>query len=404
MRNREPYWDTVCKRLGTVTDFLRLRDFTRPIAVMSMLAAWSLCGVGYRNGDAAVYVHQATMGDLNQRWVHLGYLALGSLVSPYLDVARFYEWMNVAAAGALVIGMGRLVGRDSARRIEVALLTAAVVLPQVAGGELDLPWIALVVWATALPAGWGVALCFGAAMAISPVAVLTLPWMAMRASRRHLVWAVGGAVLVIIALTGLSLGDWWVGDRGVLTGGSPRPYRSLIAWAEALGMGLGVIGLATLGSRTACLLPLLLAPADVPVWVMGGLFFALELTRYGTRARRLAIAATGVALVESIGGAVDSSRRMEAENAALEQVASVVGDDGLVAAWTYGVRVSLLQADDPYGMRWITPEGGVREQQSRWCADPPRRSWVLGKDPDGDLSWSEQSRTILCVDEEHEED
>src|SRR5690606_38627424 len=77
-------------------------------------------------------------------------------------------------------------------------------------------WSLLAVATVAGPAG-AAALVAGA-VAVSPAALVALPWLVVtrRADARVVAAALAGAVLAVLALSLASSGAWWVGERGVL--------------------------------------------------------------------------------------------------------------------------------------------------------------------------------------------
>ena len=64
-------------------------------------------------------------------------------------------------------------------------------------------------------------------------------------------------------------------------------------------------------------------------------------------------------------------------------------NDGLVAPWSWGVRVSYLRTGTPYAEWWRTPTDPVRDQAG-WCNRQFDRVAVLppGRDVEGSEEWT----------------
>jgi hypothetical protein len=96
------------------------------------------------------------------------------------------------------------------------------------------------------------------------------------------------------------------------------------------------------------------------------------------RSSRWAAWVVAAQLAWSATETVGRVRRAREENAVVAEVAAALGPgDGLVAPWTWGARVSVAASGDPYGIRWHPPGRFLRDQQARWCADPPERVLIL---------------------------
>lgn len=315
------------------------------------------------NGDAAVYVAQAASGALDQRTVHLGWIALAWLLQPLGPVALDAVVAGAASVGALVVG------RRGGWR--AALLWALAVLPWATTAEVDVPWVALLLGA-AVARGWGRAVLVGAAVSVSPSALLALPALviALDGDGRDIVVGAAGTV---VAITLIGAGDWWVGERGVLQGAHLLPGRTL---RGAL-LGLGPVSLLVLTSRGRWLalagLPLLLAPPDVPAWLVLAGLLAPEVRTVRAWAPALILAAAPLAEARW-GERIETVRR---EDGAIRAAVATLGpDDGVLATWSWGARASVLATGQPYALRWRTVDG-VRDQAARWCADPPARVVLL---------------------------
>jgi len=320
-----------------------------------------LGGAGFLNGDAAVYAAQGWAGDLASRPVHAGYVAVAVLLGGLGEgLPRALDAVSALAAGALVWGAGR---RAEARDVS-ALVAAGCVLPWCAFAEVDLPWMALVLWgALAGSPAWSAALLAGAVW-VSPTALLALPWVAWH---RGGVRVLAGPLLAVAALTVGSQGEWWWGDRGVLH--APRlPGRTAAAFGWS---GVWALALLSGDRKLLGLLPLLLAPPDVPTWVLWGVASARSLPALSW-GRGLALGA----LLLGLWGLAERRSRVGSEDRVLRAVlAQLEPGDVLEAPWSWGARASVMATGDPYGARWIAVPRGVRDQQrcpaQRLVALPP---------------------------------
>jgi hypothetical protein len=212
----------------------------------------------------------------------------------------------------------------------------------VAFAEVDLPWMALVVAATRPMPGWAAAALLGFAVTVSPTAALAAPWVAVeRADRRVLM----GPFLAIMALGLASEGGWWSGERGVFH--APLlPGRTAAAW---LGSGVWAAMLIVRDRRLAALAPLLLAPPDVPGWVLFGVAAARRWPAGGF-ARGLAIAA----VVAGLWGLGERRARVAAEDRVIRSVVAAWRPGQVIEApWSWGARWSVNATGDVYSGRWV---------------------------------------------------
>lgn len=371
-------------------------------------------GSGWLNGDAAAYAAQGWAGDVTDRWTHVGYALIAVAAAPWAGphLPLLLDGLGVAMAVAAAVGAGRGV---EARGELAALGTIAVLLPWAPFAEVDLVWIAALVWATL-----GVRGAVAVGVSVSPVALLALPWVALR--RCSLAPLLEGAATVLL-LTVLSAGAWWIGERGVLRGPPLRPARTLAAWGTALPGLLVLCGLLQGGvawwrsdrgreavasgggtgperpgpertgpgqeappGRTGpglggwvgvlALLPLALAPADVPAWLLAWIALACTIARRGpaTLAGALIVGQLGLGILE----VEQRAERVRSEARIVAHVAASLGPaDALIAPWTWGARVSVAATGDPYGVIWRPPGGWLRDQQQRWSAAEPQRAAIL---------------------------
>jgi hypothetical protein len=313
------------------------------IAAAVLSPALLALGTGPIDGDAAAY----GVGAWNERWTHAAYVAALRVVDG--DVL---SWL---ACWLAAIGAARTGGRLAAAG------TAAVLLPWAPFAEVEPLWIAAMVWAATGP-WWLAAL----GVALSPTALLATPW----AGRR----AVLAGMAAVAVLTVVSGGAWFTGPRGV---GEAvlLPGRTLAEWGKWLPWAL----LPLARGRWWLLAPLVLAPPDVPAWLLVGIAWTMALGQQPSErpwvpaSRRHDLACVLVSAQLLVGGWQLWRRveRVRAEDAVVDAIVAL-GPDGLVAPWTWGARVAVRAAGDPYGIRWHPPGRWLRGQRTAWCADPPQ--------------------------------
>ncbi len=279
-------------------------------------------GQGFLNGDAAAYAAQGWQGDAASRPIHLVWTVLAVVLAPLAGEAlpRVLDGLVAVAAGGMVVGT----------RGERALVAAGVVLPWCAFAEVDLPWMCLVLVASSLRSTLGASVLTALAVGLSPTALLALPWLARwRCSPAPLL--AGGAA--VLALTLLSQGGWWTGPRGVLHS-ELLLGRSLGAW------GLSAAWLAVLGGdrRILWLAPLVLAPPDVPAWVLVGVVAASGLPA----SRWLPVLAVGAVLAGG-WGLVGRWGRVGEEQRQLEAIAAAHRPgEGYEGPWSWCARLGVV--------------------------------------------------------------
>ena len=333
-------------------------------------------GQGFLNGDAAAYAAQGWAFDLAQRTTHLAYLLmaswLGVVAGPWLPWAL--DLVSLGAAVCCVVQVTRL-ARDPGVGCAGAV---ACVMPWCAFAEVDLIWSALLLCAlaanTARQAAWWTALAVGT----SPVALLLVPWMCARRGPRGVAT---GALAAVCALTVVTWGAWWWGDRGVVPGLIVEPGR--LAEAAIIGLPWALCVLWRPRAQVLWLLPVVLAPPDIPVWIWLGFVWAMDVggDAWG---RRLALASVFLASF----GLQERVARVQREQAVLQEVVDSMGpQDGLVAPWSWGVRASVMATGEAYGLRWRIPGPSLLgSQEARWCEArpsrvaslPPRARWAQG--------------------------
>jgi len=326
------------------------------------LAGLAWVGQGYYNGDIAAYCAQAWSGDLHDRVVHVGYTTLAWALG--VISGRALPWsldvVNVLCAGLGAAAATRLADRTG-DRAAVGLAAVALLLPWAPFAEVDVPWIALVLAAAA-----GLPGAAAAAVAISPTALLALPWVAMRRGGPGPL--IEGA-LAVAALTALSGGGWWWGDRGVL---QPRPLligRNLGSWLATVPWLVVLTGsLRPLPRSLGGLAPLLLAPADVPAAPLVSIAAVAAALDHRARDDLARTARVGALVWLVVGGVVATERR--AERVAEEHVTilrvlrRLAPGDGLVAPFTWGARAAVIATGDPYGLPWHPPGRFLRDQRA----------------------------------------
>lgn len=377
-------------------------------AVVAAVAAVGCAGAGagFANGDAAVYAAQGWAGDLGQRVVHVGWIAVAVALAPMAgpSLPAWLDGVTALFAAVAVAAIARLAGVLDRSPLVAAVAAAAVVLPLASSAEVDVPWFALVAVAATAPRVGGALLVAGAVL-VSPTALLALPWLAVtrwRVARRRgeleplldvaaLVLAAG---LTVGCLTLGSAGSWWTGDRGVLTGAHTMIKGAWFLHAVPVGL-LPLAFLACWRDRRGCradglgllaAVPLVLAPPDVPSWLVpAGACVVLAAGAGGPQGWRYRRAAGVVTVAVLAWDVLASGATWAAERARVQrEVAVITGvlaelgpDDALVAPWSWGTRASVMQTRDPYALPWRVSGRPVRDQAERFCGHAFRRVVVL---------------------------
>lgn len=377
-------------------------------AVVAAVAAVGCAGAGagFANGDAAVYAAQGWAGDLGQRVVHVGWIAAAVALAPLAGEAlpAWMDGVTALFAALSVAATARLAGVLDRSPLVAAVATAAVVLPLASSAEVDVPWFALCALAATAPRAGGALLVAGAVL-VSPTALLALPWLAVtrwRVARRRgeleplldVAALVLAAVAAVACLTVGSAGAWWTGERGVLT--STHTMVKAAWFLHAVPLGLVPLALlAVANDRRGCAadgvallagLPLVLAPPDVPSWLVPA--GACAVLAAGARGaprwgfRRVAGVVTVAVLawdVLAAGATWAAGReRVTREVGVIGAVLADLGpDDALVAPWSWGTRASVMHTGDPYALPWRVPGRPVRDQAERFCGQAFRRVAVL---------------------------
>lgn len=267
------------------------------------LLALPLVGSGPINGDQAVYLHQAHTGDWFARWIHVPYvLWLAPHTGLTADVA------NVLLGAAAVLLLGRRFGWQG------ALVGLGSVLPWLPFAEVDVPWFLCMVLALEVPA------LAALAVAISPTALAgALGWRS---------WSALGAAVVLVLLSG---GAWLLGNRGVLVvHWRPDPLAQLMPLVVPL---LTVSWTRERARELALLAPVLLAPGDVPAYLLAVPFLA-EHARGRLLAVHVAIGLVWLGLRHD--GAVTRTRALQL------QAADLRPGDVYEGSWSDRVRLGLL--------------------------------------------------------------
>lgn len=342
----------------------------------ALLLATSLLfvGGGPRNGDVAGYLWQVSAGAPWDRATHAGYVGLASPVVALLGPGRGPLALDLLSVGACVLAAAAWGWRAPT----AGFALAAVLLPVAAFGEVDPVWLACLVVASGSGTVAAAALV-ALGVAVSPAALLGLPWLCV-ARGRDAGLLVATAATTVAVLTLASAGAWWVGERGVLASDwsslprVPGAWLLHLAWPVVLASAPAGDARSA-GREAASLAPLLLLPADVPGWVLVGVAAARRLTDPPSRGVVLAVAAQAVLALWWAGA--DRARFVD-DNRAIGAVATTLDPDrdGVIAPFTTGARLSYARTGDPYGLRWH-PEGRwLRDQRATWCArGGPERVW-----------------------------
>lgn len=357
------------------------------VAVITVLIGCMGVGSGFVNGDAVVYAHQAMTGDWASRITHVGYifptwlLALGT--GEYTPVLM--DLFSAIAAGFAVVSAAKIGAKIGGNPTIVAGLTFVGVLPLASSAEVDIVWFAMLLYATVAPR-WAAVLFTGWAVAISPLAVLALPWAMVirgavygRRARGSAFELALGAVIGVIVLTLLSSGAWWFGDRGVLVATDAFEYREVVhRWTHGVGLTYVAVCAICLVHYSRVVVPsiwlavllsftMLAAPPDTAGYLP--LLISLALLAGFSRPSMRLIGA-GFVVVSMLFAVGEWSRRVarvEAENTLAQHIAQRITDaDGLIATWSWGVRVSWYRDGNPYGDWWRVP-GSTLRQQHVWC-------------------------------------
>lgn len=331
------------------------------------LVALAWIGRGYVNGDIAAYVAQAWAADLSDRVVHVGYVAMATALSPLVgrDLPWALDVVNVGCA-ALASALSTRLGGG----VWTGLAAVTLLLPWAPFAEVDVPWMAAVI-ASAV----GVPGASALAVLVSPTALLALPWAAWH--RRHLGPLVEAAAVVAV-LTVASSGAWWWGERGVLQPHVWLPGRQFGIWLVTVPWLLVITGRPWRAlPPLLALLPLLLAPADVPVAPLVGIVMTAAALHAPPRLRGLrAVVLAGLAGLAIVATQTRADRVSAEHETLLALLRRFDPGDGLVAPFTWGARAAVIATDDPYGLPWH-PEGGfLRDQATAW-AHVDGTIWVL---------------------------
>lgn len=346
---------------------------------------WMGMGGGFFGGDVPVYIHQANSGDLSQRVIHIGYIMLIQCLLPLFGekVHMVLDALNLIAG----LGIVCLVYRWGTQRGYSKILSAGFVgialIPFLSWAEVDLLWIGAVTLAIVIRNRVGSALIFSLGMTLSPVALLTLPFVLLE--RRALgdsktPWIHCGSVVVVWGVLSLiGGGDWWIGDRGVLSMHSLSPGLVLQHWIEdglSYGLAPWVIAGTVMGRdyRWLVLLPLCLAPPDVPTGLClaiawsGGFSDAVNRSRSIPVLRWIFPLCVFLQLTYQGGRWKETRDRLVQERTEINHVAAQIPENALLLApWRLGVQVSLVKTGDPYQGRWRSQQKPVRDQQDRSC-------------------------------------
>ncbi len=177
----------------------------------------------------------------------------------------------------------------------------------------------------------------------------------------------------------------------MLDAGALLPGRTAAAWA----LGLPWLALPLAGRELRpwmlALLPLWLAPPDVPTWILGAAVLGIAAGAGWVRQPRWAWAALiGVQLVVGVVGWGRACARVSEEQAVIGAVLAELGpEDAVVAPWTWGARASVLATGAPYGLRWRSADRLLPPQREQWCRALPPRVLALPPQTVATDSWEE---------------
>ena len=367
-------------------------------------------GAGFVNGDAVVYAHQAMTGDLASRITHIGYI-LPVHVLAWIAGANtpiLMDLLSALAAGFAFICAAKISMKVGGDPKAVAGLTFVGVLPLACSAEVDIIWFTLLLYATVTTRRRAIVFsCW--AVAVSPMAIAALPWAmvirsAVHARRSRLsAFDIGfGALLGVSVLSVLSSGDWWFGQRGVLVATDVFEYKEVVhRWTHGVGLTYVAICAVCLVNYKRVLAPslwisvvlsltMLASPPDTAGYIPLLVSLAL-LAGFSRHSMRFLTA--GLIIISMLLAVGEWSRRVarvEAEDALVRHVAQRLADeDGLVATWSWGVRVSWYREGSPYGAWWRVP-GAALPQQLLWCQKSFLRTASLpaGRDYDNRVQWT----------------
>ena len=332
------------------------------------------------NGDAAVYGHQVSEGDLWSRPTHAGYIAC------LLAAARLFGADPVATANGFnlvaCVVLVHWIGVGAHRPTRTRWFATAAMLPYATFGEVDVLWMALV--AAALfsdRTAWRV-VGIASAVSVSPLALLALPY----GMRKYGVRFALPAACVVVLLTGITQGAWWFGDRGVLAGTLDASVR--VDWLVRRWPLWCVVAVAW-RKDMLLLLPLLLGPSDQPSALLA-LLVALRSLRVHMPLRCIGALAMGFGVL----GLGERSVQVRMERGVVAQLRQGLDARGsLVGPWSMSVRASVASTGDPYALMWRPHRGFVRDQKHRWCNH--RHAVVLLLKPSRDMGpWGPRSYSV----------
>ncbi len=380
------------------------------VASALFLASLLLAGHGPVNGDAAVYQHQAAHGILEQRSIHVGYVALARLLC--LAAGDALPWLldalNALSSAILCAVAGSLAARQGGSAAVGALATAACLLPVAPFAEVDALWAALLAGAVVLPL-WVAPLAVAASLAVSPLALLALPWLLLARLQRACCWRHAAIAPIVGLLLWLPLlawcgMDWFTGPRGVLTDAvlGVSFERLGDAWLGALALpglvaplvlGLGRTGRRGIGLLLLAILPLFLLVrfADVHAWMIAAVTLGW-LAGTGTVAWPVHRALLWVPLVLQLAfgwrDALTQRNLVRDSNKTIANLATQVEPgDLVVASWSWGVRYGIAHAGEPYEGGWVqATDLDPLHSQAVWVLPPGRTlpgPWRWEPGPDG---------------------
>lgn len=371
--------------------------------VLLFLLLSVLSGPAVASGDAAVYLHQARLGDLQVRTVHLGYLAPLSGVLSLFSPSVHEEVARVISLGCALLSLGavaQLTHDQPASFSPRALLAMGLVLSfpsfvaQLGGVEVYLPQLCLLLWGMW---GWqrgliGVAgVCLGLAVLVSPTSLLYLPLL-LAWPRPKALGVKVGLLMVVVGCGGIlpHVDDYLNGPRGLFHlppgdldfgGAFLRGWRTigpvwpagLVAWGMAKGeKPWWVAGLSLV------LLLLVWRHSDVPLLLPWAAWVAVWAAK-GWQGTRSQGGVVGVMLVVQLGIAGRHWQQREGEwnrwQELCEEVrARITPHDRVVARWGEVRRLGWCLSEDPYDPRGIVWPGAGQSREGQAFLWPPGTS------------------------------
>ncbi|UCH33720.1 MAG: hypothetical protein JSV65_14275 [Armatimonadota bacterium] len=345
-------------------------------------------------GDAAIYVFNATSGNLSNVAIHMGHYLLGAVFVRALAVIGIAPdtAMSIMAAGfgsagvaAIYLLTRRLVPTSSAAVFAALSLGVAFnywyysTFPEMYAVQAS-----LIFWAMYLTLGrrdWWAGIIYGLAILVSPLSLAALPAIVVlsRITGRRAPWltlrfVIAAAAVTLPFLAALHHEYLW-GRRGLLASGQALPWRPLATivkedsyeLAKAFGVLMvpvcaGVVLVAirnrqllfVIAVLVAAHIPVLAKPGDagaflLPAYGFIGMISGVGLSRISAWRRPVGDVIAACLLIATFATSLSMlwPRKQEAESfkRLCPHIARVVGRNGvLIADWSDGVVYSYYAA------------------------------------------------------------